>query len=79
MTDAPTTDAERLASFEARAEAAYDRMYDALHSSDATARYSDAKEALRDAIGLARSLGQRDRDAPCARLARISRCSARVR
>jgi hypothetical protein len=33
-------------------------MYDAIHSTDAAARYSDAKEAMRDAISLARRLGQ---------------------
>jgi hypothetical protein len=38
------------------AEEAYDRMYDAHSPSDATACYSDAKEALYDAIGLARQL-----------------------
>ena len=37
-------------------EKAYDEMYDARSSSAATGRYSDAKEALHDAIGLARSL-----------------------
>jgi hypothetical protein len=52
------TDAERLAWLEAQAEAAYDRMYDARSGSDAAARYSDAKEALHDAIGLARRLGR---------------------
>jgi hypothetical protein len=52
------TDEQRLAWFEAQAEAAYDKMYDAANSSDATARYSDAKEAFRDAIGLARRLGR---------------------
>ena len=33
-------------------------MYDATSSSDATARYSDAKEALHSAIALAHGLGQ---------------------
>ena len=55
---ASMTDEQRLAWFEAQAEAAYDKMYDAASSTDAAARYSDAKEALRDAIGLARRLGQ---------------------
>jgi hypothetical protein len=55
---ASMTDEQRLAWLEAQAEAAYDKMYDATHGSDATARYSDAKEAMRDAIGLARRLGQ---------------------
>jgi hypothetical protein len=52
------TDEQRLAWFEAQAEAAYDKMYDASHSTDAAARYSDAKEALHDAIALAHRLGQ---------------------
>jgi hypothetical protein len=39
------------------AEEAYDRLYEAHSSSDATACYSDAKEALYDAISLARQLG----------------------
>jgi PAS domain-containing protein len=52
------TDEERLAWLEAQAEAAYDKMYDAVSSTDAAARYSDAKEALADAIGLARRQGQ---------------------
>ena len=52
------TDEQRLAWFEARAEEAYDKMYDATHGTGAAARYSDAKEALRDAIALARRRGQ---------------------
>ena len=55
---ASMTEAQRLAWFEAQAEAAYDKMYDATSSTEAAARYSDAKEAMRDAIGLARRLGQ---------------------
>jgi hypothetical protein len=55
---AAITAAQRLAWFEAQAEAAYDKMYDATSSTDAAALYSDAKEALRDAIGLAQRLGQ---------------------
>ena len=51
-------DAERLAWLEAQTEAAYDKMYDARSPSDATALYSDAKEALHGAIGLANELGQ---------------------
>lgn len=39
------------------AEAAYARMYDAHTPSDATAAYSDAKEAFADAIGLAERNG----------------------
>ncbi len=52
------TDEQRLAWLEAQAEQAYDQMYDATHGSDAAARYSDAKESMRDAIALARRLGQ---------------------
>lgn len=51
-------DVERLAWLEAQAEAAYDKMYDARNPSDATALYSDAKEALHGAIALANALGQ---------------------
>jgi hypothetical protein len=59
--DHPTgamTDAQRLAWFEERLKAAYDKMYDAAHGSAAGARYSDAKVSMRDAIALARRLGQ---------------------
>jgi hypothetical protein len=55
---ASMTDEQRLAWFAAQAEAAYDKMYDASNSTDAAALYSDAKEALHDAIGLARHLGR---------------------
>ena len=47
---------ERLAFFEQRAEEAYARMYDVHSASDSTACYSDAKEALYSAIGIAREL-----------------------
>jgi hypothetical protein len=68
------TDEQRLAWFEAQAEAAYDRMYDASSSTEAAARYSDAKESLRDAIGLARRLRQ---DAVATRLeARLAHIKA---
>jgi hypothetical protein len=68
------TDEERLAWFEAQAEGAYDKMYDARHSSNAAALYSDAKEALYEAIGLARRLGQ---DAVASRLeARLAHIKA---
>ena len=50
------TERERLAFFERQAEEAYSRMYDARGASDAAARYSDAKEALYSAIGIARQL-----------------------
>jgi len=53
-----TTDEAQLRHLEAFAEAAYDKMYDAGSASGATALYSDAKEALADAIGLARRLGR---------------------
>jgi hypothetical protein len=42
---AAMTDEQRWAWFEAQAEEAYDKMYDANHSSDAAARYGDAQEA----------------------------------
>ena len=48
---------ERLQFFEAEAEKAYGRMYDARPGSDLAACYSDAKEALYEAIWLARRLG----------------------
>jgi hypothetical protein len=75
--DDPTasmTDEQRLAWFEAQAEEAYDKMYDATLSTDTAARYSDAKEAMRDAIALARRLGQ---DAVATRLeARLAHIKA---
>src|SRR5438046_1616048 len=60
MTAASMTDADRLQNLEAQAEAAYTKMYDARDATEATARYSDAKEALYDAIGLARRLNKAD-------------------
>jgi hypothetical protein len=48
---------ERLRFFEAEAEKAYECMYDARPGSDLAACYSDAKEALYEAIGTARRLG----------------------
>jgi hypothetical protein len=54
------TDRERLAFFERQAEEAYARMYDAVSTSGATAHYSDAKEALYSAIGIARQLADAD-------------------
>jgi hypothetical protein len=53
---AAMTDEIHLRHLEAFAEAAYDKMYDAGSPSGAAALYSDAKEALADAIGLARRL-----------------------
>ena len=71
---ASMTDVQRLAWFEAQAEQAYDKMYDATHSTEAAARYSDAKDAMSDAIALARRLGQ---DATVARLeARLAHIKA---
>jgi hypothetical protein len=68
------TDEQQLAWFEAQAEAAYDKMYDAASSTEAAARYSDAKETLRDAIGLTRRLRQ---DAVATRLeARLAHIKA---
>jgi hypothetical protein len=55
--DTAMTDEAHLRQLEEFAEAAYDKMYDASSPSGATALYSDAKEALADAIGLARRLG----------------------
>jgi hypothetical protein len=54
------TDADQLQSLEAQAEAAYSSMYDAHDPSGAAVCYSDAKDALYDAIGLARKLGKVD-------------------
>jgi gluconate kinase len=59
MSGIPSEDDERLRWLEAQAEEAYDRMYDAGFRG-ATACYSDAKEFLYDAIGLARQLGKLD-------------------
>ena len=53
-----TDEEAHLRSLEDLAEAAYDKMYDAGSPSGATALYSDAKEALRDAIALAYRLGR---------------------
>ena len=50
---------ERLSFFEAQAEEAYTRMYEARPGSDLAARYSDAKETLHEAINLANRLGLR--------------------
>jgi hypothetical protein len=50
--------ATAIARLEEAAEASYALMYDAKTPSDATAHYSDAKEALYDAIAAARQAGQ---------------------
>jgi len=55
-----TDDEAHLRHLEEFAEAAYDKMYDAGSPSGANTFYSDAKEALADAIGLARRLGRAD-------------------
>ncbi len=53
---ATVSDRERLKFFESQAEEAYGRM----SASAATAHYSDAKEALYSAIGVARRLADDD-------------------
>ena len=59
MGEAPPDDTmDRLRWLEAQAEQAYSAMYEARPGSDLAARYSDAKEFLHDAIGLAHRLGQ---------------------
>jgi hypothetical protein len=68
------TERERMAFFEREAEDAYCRMYDAMSPSDATARYSDAKEALYSAIGIAREL--RDEEAAQRLEARLAHIKA---
>jgi hypothetical protein len=57
----PDGTVNRLRWLEAQAEQAYNAMYEARAGSDLAARYSDAKEFLHDAIGLARRLGQDDK------------------
>jgi hypothetical protein len=51
-------DAADLARLERLAEEAYDKMYEAHSPSGSAGCYSDAKEFLYDAIGLAGRLGQ---------------------
>ena len=51
------TGRERMAFFERQGEEAYSRMYDATSPSDATARYSDAKEGFHSAISIAQDIG----------------------
>jgi hypothetical protein len=68
------SDEQHLAWLEALAEKTYDQMYDCTRSRDAATLYSDTKEALYDAIGLARRLGQ---DATATRLeARLAHIKA---
>jgi hypothetical protein len=57
---AEQADEDRLRFLEARAEIAYSAMYDARNPSAATACYSNAKESLYTAIGLAKELGKED-------------------
>jgi hypothetical protein len=64
----------RIEELEVAAEAAYAAMYDAPSGSQATARTSDAREALHDAIGLARRLGVAEAR-PKARLAEVKAVS----
>jgi hypothetical protein len=52
---------DRLRFYEAEAEDAYAKMYDAANQTTAAAHYSNAKEALYTAIGLATD--QEDREA----------------
>jgi hypothetical protein len=54
----PDGTVNRLRWLEAQAEQAYSDMYEARAGSDLAARFSDAKEFLHDAIGLAHRLGQ---------------------
>jgi hypothetical protein len=49
---------KQLAWLEAQAEQAYGLMYDVVSPTAAAGHYSDAKEALADAIGMARRLGR---------------------
>ncbi|MGO8953785.1 MAG: hypothetical protein ACLPWS_00735 [Rhodomicrobium sp.] len=63
---------ERLSWLEARAGEAYARMYDSEFGAPAAACYSDAKEFLYDAIGLAQRLGKpEEAERLCCRLAHI--------
>ena len=54
----PDGTVNRLRWLEAQAEQAYSDMYQARVGSNLAARFSDAKEFLHDAIGLAHRLGQ---------------------
>ncbi|MGO9324665.1 MAG: hypothetical protein ACLP07_08900 [Terracidiphilus sp.] len=61
------TQLKQLEHLKAMGEKAYDDMYEAHSSSDATAFYSDAKECYYDAIGLANRLGVERRGRSAAR------------
>ena len=64
---------ERLRFLEAKAEEAYERMYEARIGADLAACYSDAKEFFHDAIAMARRLGlSRDAARLSARLEEIN-------
>ena len=63
----------RLLALERLAEESISAMYDAIHPTNATGHYSNAKEALHDAIGLARQIG----DGPTAE--RLSRRLADIK
>jgi hypothetical protein len=66
------TDADRMRSLEAQAEAAYAKMYDVASFTLAAGHYSDAKDALHDALAIARKVGDFDAAARLAsRLAHI--------
>jgi len=54
----PDGTVERLRWLEDQAERSYSAMYEARSGSELAARYSDVKEFLHDAIGLARRLGR---------------------
>ena len=68
-TDDPISRSERelkldqLRACKALGEKAYDQMYDAHSSSEATGLYSDAKEAFYDAIRVANELGLKEESA----------------
>ena len=63
---------KRLRFFEAEAEKAYDRMYDARPGAELAACYSDVKEAFHEAIAFARRLKlERETDRLEKRLAEI--------
>jgi hypothetical protein len=51
---------DQLTWLEAQAERAYGLMYDVIDPTAAAGHYSDVKEALADAIGMARRLGKPD-------------------
>ena len=56
-------DEEKLAFYIRQADEAYDRMYDARNKTSAAGAYSDIKDAMASAIGLAGKLGLKDKAA----------------